>query len=525
MAKPKSRDWTESNRVLNFRLYSAEKIIPADSTEPLAVSTNIHSDIDPRERWELSEARYEHVVSNQECLVCRTDPDATIIFVNEAFCRYFGGIPGDYIGRSFLALAAEMDRQGIKDIFQSCRASNAAGTYTWRFVNMQGELSWMPWSIKPLYNKSGLLVELQLVGRNAGAQWQMQEALREYKACCRTIFENTGAAMIMFGEDGLIILANAEFEHLCGCSKDEIEGRPWTEFLLCNDLKQIKRCEQLLSLNVETPPLRFESRVRNRHGLTRDVMVSITLIPGKSHRVASIVDITERKQMQEKLLRLNRLNLVGEFAACIGHEVRNPITSIRGFLQMMGQNQRYAAERDYFDLMIDEIDRVNMIITEYLLMAREKKADLKPACLNHILESIYPLLNADVRSQDKELQLELGEVPMLMLDEKEIRQLVLNLARNGLESMHCGGVLTIRSAERSGQVVLEVIDQGAGIPGEIMDKIGVPFFTTKDNGTGLGLSVCHNIVKRHQASIEVESGSHGTCFRVRFNPQLEQPMS
>jgi signal transduction histidine kinase len=191
----------------------------------------------------------------------------------------------------------------------------------------------------------------------------------------------------------------------------------------------------------------------------------------------------------------------------------------------MSENQLYTAERDYFDLMIEEIDRVNLIITEYLLMARDKKADLQPVSLNRILNSIYPLLNADARSQDKDLQLELGKIPVLMLDEKEIRQLVLNLARNGLESMLSGGTLTIRTVTEGDRAVLEVIDRGAGIPREILDQIGVPFFTTKENGTGLGLSVCHSIAKRHQACIEVESGSRGTCFRVCFNAQLQPQMS
>lgn len=527
MIKAKGRVWTESNRVRSMDGNPDDHIMLIDSSESSAtIDMDIYDNMEPQERWALSEARYNHVVSNQEHLVCRVKPDATIIFANEPFCRHFGGISSDYIGRSFLAIAAEIDRQGIKDTLQSCRGGNTTGTYTWRFVDMQGELTWMPWSVQPLYNNAGVLVELQLVGRNAGAQWQMQEAVRESEAYYRTIFENTGTAMIIYGEDGLINLANSEFEKLCGCSKAEIEGvRLWIEFFCNDDWDHIKHCEQLLSLNLEPGPIRFESKVRDQHGLVKDVLVTIALIPGNRHRVASIADITERRQMQQELLRLNRLNLVGEIAASIGHEVRNPLTSIRGFLQIMSENQLYTAERDYFDLMIEEIDRVNLIITEYLLMARDKKADLQPVSLNRILNSIYPLLNADARSQDKDLQLELGKIPVLMLDEKEIRQLVLNLARNGLESMLSGGTLTIRTVTEGDRAVLEVIDRGAGIPREILDQIGVPFFTTKENGTGLGLSVCHSIAKRHQACIEVESGSRGTCFRVCFNAQLQPQMS
>ncbi|MGI6436097.1 MAG: two-component system sensor histidine kinase NtrB [Syntrophomonadaceae bacterium] len=169
--------------------------------------------------------------------------------------------------------------------------------------------------------------------------------------------------------------------------------------------------------------------------------------------------------------------------------------------------------------MIEELDRVNMIITEFLLMARDKQVDLRPQSLNHILKNISPLICADAMSQDKNLQLELGDISLLMLDIKEIRQMVFNLARNGLESMNSGGILTIRTLQKGEQVLLEVIDRGQGIPPEIRERIGVPFFTTKDNGTGLGLSICYSIAARHQAILKVYSSSQGTCITVFFNLQ------
>ncbi|MGI6434364.1 MAG: histidine kinase dimerization/phospho-acceptor domain-containing protein [Syntrophomonadaceae bacterium] len=149
--------------------------------------------------------------------------------------------------------------------------------------------------------------------------------------------------------------------------------------------------------NLEGVPARFEGHFQDRYGRVKDVLVTVAFIPMNRNRVASIVDITERKQMERELLRLDQLNLVGEIAASIGHEVRNPMTSIRGFLQMMSENEKYAAEREYFDLMIEELDRVNMIITEFLLMARDKQVDLRPQSLNLILKNISPLICADAQ--------------------------------------------------------------------------------------------------------------------------------
>jgi signal transduction histidine kinase len=117
---------------------------------------------------------------------------------------------------------------------------------------------------------------------------------------------------------------------------------------------------------------------------------------------------------------------------------------------------------------------------------------------------------------DKHVVFNLGVVQELLLDEKEIRQLILNLVRNGLEAMPVGKKLTISTYMEKGEVVLAVQDEGGGIGSEMLDKLGTPFFTTKEYGTGLGLAVCYSIAARHNAWIEVDTGPGGTTFYVRF---------
>ena len=122
---------------------------------------------------------------------------------------------------------------------------------------------------------------------------------------------------------------------------------------------------------------------------------------------------------------------------------------------------------------------------------------------------------------DKYLSVELADTIDLSLNEKEIRQLILNLVRNGLEAMSHGGNLTIRTFMDNESVILSVQDQGNGIEINVLEKLGTPFFTTKENGTGLGLAVCYSIAARHNAKIEIESNSSGTIFFVRFNQTIK----
>ncbi|MDD4237873.1 MAG: PAS domain S-box protein [Desulfotomaculaceae bacterium] len=233
------------------------------------------------------------------------------------------------------------------------------------------------------------------------------------------------------------------------------------------------------------------------------------------------IDITELKQLKEEMLRLDRLNLVGEMAAAIGHEIRNPMTTVRGFLQILGDKEDCAGYREYFDLMIEELDRANAIISEYLSLAKNKAIELKEQNLNFILKAIFPLIQADATRSDKAATLVLMEVSDLLLDEKEIRQLILNLARNGLEAMAPGGTLTIRTHMEGEKIVLSVQDRGEGIKDDVLQKLGTPFFTTKENGTGLGLAVCYSIATRHNARIDVKTNSEGTIFSVIFIVDLK----
>jgi len=136
--------------------------------------------------------------------------------------------------------------------------------------------------------------------------------------------------------------------------------------------------------------------------------------------------------------------------------------------------------------------------------------------LNSIIDALFPLIQAEATLSGKTVELGLGECPELLLDEKEIRQLILNLALNGLEAMDAGGKLTIKTYTDMQDVILEIQDQGSGIKEELLDKLGTPFLTTKENGTRLGLAVCYSVASRHNAAIEVKTGEWGTTFFVRF---------
>lgn len=222
-------------------------------------------------------------------------------------------------------------------------------------------------------------------------------------------------------------------------------------------------------------------------------------------------------EQTDRMARLDRLNIIGEMAASIGHEVRNPMTTVRGFLQYMGNKPNFHEYKSQLELMISEIDRANSIITEFLSLAKNKAMHFKDSDLNAMIREVIPLLEADALRYNCRIKLDLSEIPAVCVDHNSIRQLILNLVRNGIEAMPGGGQITIGTAYKQGKIVLSVADQGIGITPEAKEKLGTPFFTTKENGVGLGLAVCYRIIQRHNATMQIESEpGEGTNFVINF---------
>lgn len=254
-----------------------------------------------------------------------------------------------------------------------------------------------------------------------------------------------------------------------------------------------------------------------------DFWFEMTAYPFDDGICCVLKNIKEKKQYEKELKRLANLDLIGQMAAGISHEIRNPMTTVRGFLQLMLMNEQLAPHASHFNLMIGELDRANAIITEFLSVGNTRTSDMKMMSINTILEDISPLIKIDTANQNKQIHIYTQEVPELLLNHNEIRQLIINLYRNGLEAMNEGQTLTIGTyPENDNSVVLAVQDQGSGIDPAIIDKIGTPFYTTKDEGTGLGLGICYAVAARHNATITIETGSQGTIFFTKFRIEPER---
>lgn len=239
-------------------------------------------------------------------------------------------------------------------------------------------------------------------------------------------------------------------------------------------------------------------------------------------------DIGNVVSLEEQMQRNEKLATVGKIAAGVAHEIRNPLTSIKGFLQIMRSElvaNGMSKEHRYTEVMLSEIERVNMLVGELLLLSKPRELRMEPIEVNDLVMGMAPLISSESLLNNIEFHLSLKTVPRVYADSEVLKQVFLNLIKNAIEAMVevQGGELVISTDYLPGErmVRIDFKDSGPGIPHYLMDRIFDAFFTTKETGTGLGLPICQRLVNDLGGYVKVMSKGYGTTFSV-FIPVVEE---
>ncbi|HZK24176.1 MAG TPA: ATP-binding protein [Oscillospiraceae bacterium] len=252
-------------------------------------------------------------------------------------------------------------------------------------------------------------------------------------------------------------------------------------------------------------------------------LVAITVDLFSEHIEKLEKQLVEIEQLHETTRQMEKLALAGQIAAGIAHEIRNPITVVHGYLQLLTSKQPVVDEN--YQLMLDELKRANQIITDFLRFSRPGELRKVPVQLNHILETTVSLMVGQEIQNDVKIKTKLADyLPIILLDRSQMLQVFLNLFTNAIQAMPAGGIITVSSEFDQEANVIRVIikDTGTGIKPEAMPQIFDPFFSTKDQGTGLGLAITQTIVAAHDGQIEAQSKlKEGTQFTLTFPVPVE----
>lgn len=340
------------------------------------------------------------------------------------------------------------------------------------------------------------------------------------------IVKSIPSGIVTTNLEGMITSFNRAATEITGVTQEEAIGQTWWKCFLWEEI-----ATQYQSLSKFGNPQRFEGEILKKEGVPCFLGVTISPLRNDAGRITGVIgifqDLTRIKMMEEEMHRKRWLAVIGEMAAGMAHEIRNPLASLSGSIQLLKEEPALHAEnRRLMEIALHETDRLNGIITAFLLYAKPLPPRKIGISLNDLLvENVAFIKKSDCLSASTNIFLEI-ENPLLevFVDPAQFKQVFLNLAINAFAAMPNGGNFTItakqiafgekRMENKSDGVFFVFRDTGCGISKADFPKIFYPFFTTKSAGSGLGLSIVQRIVEQHDGTIDVKSDSSGTTFSI-----------
>ncbi len=342
-----------------------------------------------------------------------------------------------------------------------------------------------------------------------------ETALEQLRVDTNYILENMSSGVLVIDSVCRVVTMNLAAEEILELKKDEVLSRHIDEALgrrvpdLAHELVQ--------SLSMDRGKRRHEIAASTRDGRHRPLGISISLLTDGVDRrrgaIAVFQDLTEVHEMRERVRKADRLAAIGELSAGIAHELRNPLASISGSIEMLHQELKLDGENGrLMELIMRESDRLDRIISDFLDFAKIRQPRKMPARLDKCLSETMVLLKKNAeKSEGISIRLECAEdMPLVYMDDEQMRQVFMNLAVNSCEAMEKGGTLDVVAGPTgAGEVRVAFCDSGPGIEAEGMERLFEPFFTSKDGGTGLGLAIANKIVAAHGGVIDYRNRDQG----------------
>ncbi|MGJ9381835.1 PAS domain S-box protein [Salipaludibacillus sp. CF4.18] len=384
-------------------------------------------------------------------------------------------------------------------------------------VTYEGEVNGIHYIciLRPI-RRGGKVVEVIGSCADITERKEVEEALKLSESKYRLITDNMLDLVGVCTLDGTVKYASPSHEVLLGKSPKEYEGKSIFDLVHPEDCLYMK--ESFYQMISTKRPIQTEFRCEHVNGEWVQLEVQGTPVFDGGDEIEDFVfvgrDITERKKIDEYIRKTEKLSAVGQLAAGVAHEIRNPLTSIKGFLQIM---QKELDQPNYTTIMLSEIDQLEEIVSEFLSLAKPQASKMTLTDIYDLLEHIVTLISTQAIMNNIEIIQETdAELPFLTCDNHQIKQVFINILQNGLEAMSSGGVIKIQTNwYGSDKIIFRFIDQGCGISDDRIKNIGEPFYSTKEKGTGLGLMISHKIIQEHGGTFNIESTvDKGTTVEV-----------
>ena len=486
-----------------------------------------------------SERRYRGVVEDQTDQICRFKPDGTLVFVNQAYCRFHGESREKLIGSNFFPTLPEQDREIPLGEFARLTPSTPIQTFDNKVVLGTGKFIWQQCMVRALFDDENRLVEFQAVTQDITRRKESEEALRQGEERLQAILHSMPDGVIVLDELGLVTLFNPAAEKIFQRAAGQALHRPVEELFAPADRQ--KYWDYLAGRAGPGQESLIEVNALPAGGGLLPIDVAVREISRGENSLSIVVvrDISERKKLENQYRQAQKMEAVGRLAGGIAHDFNNLMQAILGYINLL---ERRLPAGDPSHEAVEQIQKslahASSLTRQLLAFSRKQVLVTKVLPLNIAVSDMNQLLQR-VLGDSVQLKMNLATpTPLIKADPGQVEQLILNLAINARDAMAQGGTLGIETGNveirennplASGCItpgsyaVLKISDTGCGMTPEVQAHLFEPFFTTKENGKGTGLGLCnvYGIVKQNGGEIIVHTQpGKGTTFDI-YLPRVD----
>ena len=456
-----------------------------------------------------SQEKYRLIAEHTSELISLVNVERDLVtYASPSHQNILGYPPDYYTGSSIMLDVHPDDKKLVENLLQKnssypqvveFRRKHANGTW----ITLEDRATVIPFGV---HGERMLVVVSRDITEKKRAERELQNTLKQLKDLKYALDES--ALVSVTDEEGKITSVNDKFCEITGYTKEELLGKD--HLLLDSGYHPPSFFDEMRS-TIHSGDV-WKGEISNITKEGKDFWVDTTIVPflnegGVPYQYVYIrKDITDRKQAEELLRTSDKLSVIGELAAGVAHEIRNPLTSLKGFTQILKSRHADENDQEFIEIMLSELDRINMIVNEFMVLARPQAVTYEITNIKDLIANVCTLIETQAILNNVQIYTRvIHDLREITCSENQIKQVLINIIKNGIEAMPNGGEITISLYSTNEDVMIEIRDNGPGIPAHQLSHLGEPFYTTKKKGNGLGLMICRRIIQNHQGTFSIDS--------------------
>ncbi|MCA0992334.1 PAS domain-containing sensor histidine kinase [Pseudalkalibacillus hwajinpoensis] len=450
-------------------------------------------------------ANYELITENMNEIISLLDANGRLLYVSPSYRDYARASIDEEIGRSSIRYIHMEDREHVRTEFYKLVKFRKPLMIKYRMQRKDGVFRYIESQGTCILNEEEC--SYVVVSRDVTEKHEAEMKLQLNEKKHRMILEHSNDLICMMNHEGITVYASPSYKEVLGYEQSEVIGKDILRFIHPEDYE---KCQKAIRSLTETKQS-ITTVYRKRHASGHSVILEakgMAVSEGDeqvNHFVFISRDITEKIQLEQYRENIEKLAIIGDVAAGFAHEIRNPLTSIKGFLKLLAKKE---AEHDrmYHQIIEGELTKIEEVINGFISLAKPEAGEVAEVSLLKLIKNAINILTPQAASKNIRINIS-SQLKTIVISCKknQMKQVFINILKNAVEAIEENGKIDVILEENQNNVSIEIHDNGVGIEEERLERIGVPFYTNKEKGIGLGMTVSNKIITEHKGSLRVES--------------------